>query len=156
MSFTFHLPTHNQLNERLSMNFPSDSSAPKFPVSIKMVVKMGQKIPLLKNERDEWELPGGKLEYGEDPQFTAVREVDEELGIDVAAQGILSCWTLNIQNKVEVLIVSYYCSYAGDASDLRISHEHKELKVFDLSEIKHLHMPDGYKNDIYSAYGMVD
>ena len=36
-----------------------------FPVSIKGVLYDGGKIVLLENERNEWELPGGRLEPGE-------------------------------------------------------------------------------------------
>ena len=55
----------------------------KFPVSVKGVVCQESKVILLKNERDEWELPGGKLELGEDPEFCCVREIKEELALNV-------------------------------------------------------------------------
>lgn len=35
-----------------------------FPVSIKGVLILDGKALLLKNERDEWDLPGGKIELG--------------------------------------------------------------------------------------------
>jgi 8-oxo-dGTP pyrophosphatase MutT (NUDIX family) len=37
-----------------------------FPVSAKGVVVRDGEVVLLRNERDEWELPGGRLELGED------------------------------------------------------------------------------------------
>ena len=36
-----------------------------------------------------WELPGGKVEPGEDPRVTAVREIGEELGCRVEVTGWL-------------------------------------------------------------------
>lgn len=36
-----------------------------------------------------WELPGGKVEPGEDPGVTAVREIGEELGCEIAVTGWL-------------------------------------------------------------------
>jgi 8-oxo-dGTP pyrophosphatase MutT (NUDIX family) len=52
----------------------------RFPVSVKGVVEIDGRVPLLRNERSEWELPGGRLELGEDLEATAEREVLEELG----------------------------------------------------------------------------
>jgi 8-oxo-dGTP pyrophosphatase MutT (NUDIX family) len=46
-----------------------------FPVSIKGVVVQAGRVLLLHNERDEWELPGGKLELGEGPAACVVREI---------------------------------------------------------------------------------
>jgi 8-oxo-dGTP pyrophosphatase MutT (NUDIX family) len=46
-----------------------------FPVSVKGVVVRDGLVLLLRNERDEWELPGGKLDLGEDPAACVVREI---------------------------------------------------------------------------------
>jgi ADP-ribose pyrophosphatase YjhB (NUDIX family) len=46
-----------------------------FPVSVKGVVVRDSRVLLLKNEREEWELPGGKLELGEEPAACVAREI---------------------------------------------------------------------------------
>ncbi len=54
-----------------------------FPVSVKGVVVRDSRVLLLKNEREEWELPGGKLELGEEPAACVAREITEETGLHV-------------------------------------------------------------------------
>ena len=63
-----------------------------FPISVKGVVVLGGLVLLLKNERDEWELPGGKLELGEDPERCVAREIAEEVGWQVETGPILDAW----------------------------------------------------------------
>jgi 8-oxo-dGTP pyrophosphatase MutT (NUDIX family) len=126
---------------------PTDRNAEQFPVSVKGVLPIGRMIILLKNERDEWELPGGKLEGGEAPIDCVVREIHEELGLEVSADCILDAWVYDILSKVKVLIVTYGCRLIAHAP-ISISHEHKAVGLFTLEEVESLRMPDGYKRSI--------
>lgn len=129
---------------------PGDNKAPRFPVAMKGVVTIDGRICLLFNERDEWELPGGKLEPGEDPRSCLAREIDEELGLQAVPERILDSWLYRIVPGVEVVIVTYACAPLSGVTP-RLSHEHKKLGLFALDEIEALNMPDGYKASIRAA-----
>ena len=125
----------------------TDGRSPRFPVSIKGVVWLRDRVVLLRNERDEWELPGGKLDPGEDPASCVVREICEELGLSVVVETILDCWLFNIRGQVEVVIVTYGCRNIA-SEDMTLSHEHKEVGLFRLDQLDDLPMPDGYRGSI--------
>src|SRR5215471_665438 len=101
----------------------------QLPVSVKLVVDYRGRVPLLKNERDEWELPGGKLEVGETPEGGVCREVGEELGLTIEDVHIIDSWVYEITPLRHVFIVSYGASYRGQ-EELQYSAEHKELGLF--------------------------
>ena len=132
---------------RVTTPIVTDGRSPRFPVSIKGVVFVGDRVVLLQNERDEWELPGGKLEPGEDPGTCAVREVKEELALDVALGPILDSWLYDIRGQVEVLIVTYGC-ICDAPGDIVVSHEHTAVGLFAVEEIDGLNMPEGYRRSI--------
>ena len=119
----------------------------RFPISIKGIILDRQKVVLLKNNRDEWELPGGKLELGEAPEDCVSREIKEELGLNVVVDKILDTWVYHIREGVDVFIVTYGCR-PKPFSQVTRSLEHKEARWFELSAIRGLTMPAGYKNSI--------
>jgi mutator protein MutT len=123
------------------------SLPPLFPVSVKGVVLVGARTLLLRNERAEWELPGGRLEAGEDPAGCVVREIREELAIDVAVGELLDCWLYEVLPGHEVVIVTYGCRYEG-AGEVQMSGEHQAVGLFGLDEIAALPMPEGYRRSI--------
>ena len=129
----------------------SDAAAPRFPVSIKGVLFLDGKSVLLRNERDEWELPGGKLEPGEAPRDRLQVEIEEELALPVHVGPILDCWLYPVRTGVEVLIVTYLCLPADTTCEPSLSNEHRELALFKPGQIEALAMPDGYKASIARA-----
>ena len=98
-------------------------------------------------ERAEWELPGGKLELGEDPAVCVVREISEESGWKVTAGPLLDCWQYHINEDRDVVIVTYGCQVVSTDPPV-VSHEHKRAGLFSAGEVPGLVMPDGYKRSI--------
>jgi 8-oxo-dGTP pyrophosphatase MutT (NUDIX family) len=115
-----------------------------FPVSVKGVTVQAGKVLLLENERDEWELPGGKLELGEDPADCVVREISEESGWKVTAGPLLDCWQYHISEGRDVVVVTYGCHVVSTDPPV-VSHEHKRAELFDPGEVSGLVMPGRYK-----------
>ncbi len=65
-------------------------------ISVDVIIKYNNKIVLVKrrNEpsRDMWALPGGFVEFGEEPQNAAIREAKEETGLDITLFDSKKAW----------------------------------------------------------------
>jgi len=119
----------------------------RFPVSIKGVLLDDNRVVLLLNERDEWELPGGRLEHGENPVACLKREFAEELGIEIIVDRILDCWLYPVLPGKDVLIVTYAVRQT-DHGKFRVSREHLKFGIFSIGELDVLAMPEGYRRSI--------
>jgi 8-oxo-dGTP pyrophosphatase MutT (NUDIX family) len=129
------------------MPAPAVPAVQVFPVSVKGVAVQDGQVLLLENERAEWELPGGKLELGEDPPECLVREFAEEAGWQVTAGPVLDCWQYHIREGRNVVIVTYGCHVTSTAPPA-VSSEHKRAGLFTSAEVPALPMPAGYKRSI--------
>jgi 8-oxo-dGTP pyrophosphatase MutT (NUDIX family) len=116
---------------------------------VKGVVIRDGKVILVRNERDEWELPGGKLELSESPNECLAREIAEELQLAIEPETIVDSWVYSIVPGVHVLVLTYGCSESSQ-DEAVLSDEHKELRWFPLAEVDGLTLPDGYKKSIRS------
>jgi 8-oxo-dGTP pyrophosphatase MutT (NUDIX family) len=126
-----------------------------FSISIKGVVVRHGKALLLRNEREEWELPGGRIEIDETPEECVVREIYEETQWKVAAGPVLDAWMYYIDAaERHVFIVTYGC-FPADNPEPVLSHEHKEIGLFAEDEVPTLVMPDGYKRSVATWYAML-
>ncbi|WP_232696455.1 NUDIX hydrolase [Brevibacillus daliensis] len=124
----------------------------RLPISIKGVIVHHDKVLLLKNERNEWELPGGRLEENETPEECVLREIAEETALICTTTGLIDTWVYTVAKGKQVFIVTYLCHILlPDSDSLRISDEHLEGNWFSILECQRLPMPDGYKDSILRA-----
>jgi 8-oxo-dGTP diphosphatase len=114
-------------------------------VVVMAVVKRDGKVLLALRDEEgidgahmKWELPGGKLEFGEDPEATVVREIKEETGYDVKVKSMIpitktSQWDYP-DHKRHVLLLGFDCEHvSGEVS--RKDGKIKDVKWFRPAEI---------------------
>lgn len=122
----------------------TDELSDKFPISIKAIIIDDHKILCLKNERNEWDLPGGKISFNEDVEECLIREVKEEVNLDINNLKILKPFNIKV-NDVPVVIIVYSANISCDSS-ISVSYEHSDYDFFSKREINNLNMYQDYKN----------
>ncbi|MBD3279564.1 MAG: NUDIX domain-containing protein [Candidatus Pacebacteria bacterium] len=68
---------------------------PKVIASAKALIQNQNKFLIIKEltyKSHVWDLPGGKVEYGENPEDTVKREVQEELDIQINLSKSIGLW----------------------------------------------------------------
>jgi 8-oxo-dGTP pyrophosphatase MutT (NUDIX family) len=115
--------------------------------SIKGVLLVEGGVVLVKNPRDEWELPGGRIEPGESPETTLAREFEEELSVRVRVDASIDSYVFEVVPTRHVRIITYGCTLAGPFAP-RISDEHTEYCVCPVDELQRLNLPAGYRQSI--------
>lgn len=112
-----------------------------FGGGIHIAVKKGGKFLVLKksaSDKDDagyWDLPGGGIEFGEQPFEAAIRETQEEAGMKVAITKILTTWAMPYRDKwsIEFLVEGKYLS-----GQIKLSPEHSAAKWVSRQELKNI------------------
>jgi 8-oxo-dGTP pyrophosphatase MutT (NUDIX family) len=117
------------------------------PVSIKGVLLLEGQVVLVKNSRNEWELPGGRVDPGESHQQTLSREFAEELSVEIAVLEPIDSYVFEVVPGRHVQIVTYGCTLAGDFSP-QISEEHTEHCLWPVERLSEINLPEGYRHSV--------
>lgn len=130
----------------------------KVPISVKGIIFEEGAVWLRKNERLEWELPGGKMAAGEQPSETVMRELKEELGFMVEAVKVIHVWKYQIPKSLDeaqgVLVVAYLCKLLSKTGIFETRGEagQAEFQKFTLQEMEALNMPKFYQEAIHLGW----
>jgi 8-oxo-dGTP pyrophosphatase MutT (NUDIX family) len=119
-------------------------------LSCKAVVQEDGMIWLRQNERKDWELPGGRLDEVEQPEDTIIRELREELGVEVGTPHLIDVciWKKDFGTNTHIGIVTFCCdvmSSTGIFEDVGEAGA-AQFKQFTIGEALLLpNLPDIYK-----------
>jgi 8-oxo-dGTP diphosphatase len=86
-----------------------------------------------------WEFPGGKLEADEAPGEALVREIAEELGVEIEVDGLLDS-TTTIVDGTEITLSCYFVHPVAESP--QFSTDHDELGWFERNRLVWLHWAD--------------
>ncbi len=124
-----------------------------FRITAKAVILVNGKVILLRKHTRKWDLPGGRLDVGEEIEICLAREVLEETGLDVNVGPLIECNLRRLQDtKRNVIVLAYLCTFNGTCSDIMLSTEHTEVRLFSDHEIDSLDMLTAYHKPVRKVF----
>lgn len=92
----------------------------KFAVATKAALYKNGKYLVL-HSGDKLDIPGGRIEFGEDHQAALLREIQEETALEVIPRMIIDVWTF-MKEGAHLVVIGYFCQYKS--GKIKISNEH--------------------------------
>ena len=105
----------------------------RFRVAAKAFIIKDDKLFIIKRAQDDvqkpgvWEIPGGRLELGEDPILGLMREIREETGMYIDIVSPLSIRHFTRSDNQIVTLLVFLCK-PKKGGFLKISKEHSDYK----------------------------
>jgi len=119
-------------------------------VTAKAVIKKDDQILLVKEPDNRWEFPGGKVEFGETPEETLKRELQEELGLtqDLKIGPILNAWSwvFKFEVHLQFFMLAYSCQTSQ--TDFTLSQEHTQYGWFTKEDALKLNLTEGTRQTL--------
>lgn len=126
-----------------------------FGVATKAVVKNneGKYLILMKSSKEDinpntYDIPGGRINFGEKLEEAVVREVKEETGLEVRPKRVFDVWTFT-KEDFQLVGINFLCELAG--GELKLSEEHDSTNWYTFSEITPDTFPEWLVNTIKKA-----
>ena len=143
-----HLDFCARCGERLDLDPPGVCGAcgtefwanPK-PCGGALVVRDGRVLLVRRSIdpwRGRWDIPGGFCEQGEHPEATAVRELREETGLEIAIESLVGMWIDRYggQEPPEVTLNIYYVAHTVEpGAEAQLSSEVEAVAWFGPDEL---------------------
>lgn len=85
----------------------------------KAIIEHDGKVLLVRNTEAHWQLPGGRLNEGENPREGIIREIKEELGADIEPGHIFDTFIFQNKNGCWHYLVVYECTLLSKIEDMK-------------------------------------
>ncbi|MCK5332819.1 NUDIX hydrolase [Candidatus Parcubacteria bacterium] len=119
-------------------------------VSIKSLLCRDEKVLLLKTPTQIWEMPGGRIDWGENVNQAFYREIEEEIGFKNVKLGkLINTWSFNsLRDNINHHFIIFDFEILTNEDIIRLSDEHVEYKWVSLDEFEQMDMREGHKETL--------
>lgn len=120
-------------------------------ISVKGIIARDNKVLVLKTAgRGNYELPGGRMDFGETVEQALKREMKEELGWnDITIGDMINVWTFrDTRRRVDYHFVILDFEIFSRDREIKISPEHTQYKWIGPEDLESLDMREGHKRSL--------
>lgn len=123
-----------------------------FKVAFKAIIRKDNKILVIKRSAKEevfeklWDIPGGRMNFGEMPKDALIREIHEETGLEVNILNPFTVWSFMASEDLQVIGITMLADYVS--GEVKLSEEHTEYKWIAPKEFEKLDTNSSLKKEI--------
>ncbi len=126
-------------------------------IGVKAIIEYNNKILLIKRSAaygeisNSWDIPGGRTEFGEDPEDGLKREIKEEIGLELKEiKHILDASTVFKNEEKQIVRITYLCTVKE--KNIQLSHEHTDMQWVSKDKLKTIEFKDKILKKIIEKY----
>ncbi len=128
-------------------------------IGVKAIIEKNGKILVIRRSSkyehltDAWDIPGGRLEFGEEPEAGLRRELQEETGLELdKIKQILDASTVFKNEEKQIVRITYLCTVKETNQSEKISDEHTSLEWVPRENLKALEFKDIVLKKVIDTY----
>lgn len=116
-----------------------------FGVAVKAIIKKGNEFLIIKKSNTEtvtpnnYDIPGGRIKFGEDVETALIREIKEETGLNINIKCPTNVWTFKVKDDFQLVGITFLCEFVS--GDLLLSEEHESFEWLTSKDIFNREFP---------------